>query len=39
MPRKFNASRRHRFARKRYRVTNWATDNEALWLRGDETVW
>ncbi|WP_209506722.1 transposase, partial [Ruegeria sp. HKCCSP335] len=33
MPIKFNASRRDRFAKAKYRVTNWAEYNEALRLR------
>lgn len=39
MPHKFNASHRHRFAKKRYRVTNWSEYNESLRNRGDLTVW
>ncbi len=39
MPHKFNAARRHKFAKKRYRVTNWAEYNESLRQRGDLTVW
>ena len=39
MPHKFNASRRHKFAKKRYRVTNWAEYNESLRNRGDLTIW
>ncbi len=39
MPYKFNASRRHKFEKKRYRVTNWAEYNESLRRRGDLTVW
>lgn len=39
MPYKFNASRRHEFAKKRYRVTNWAEYNESLRRRCDLTVW
>lgn len=39
MPHKFNAARRHKFAKKRYRVTNWAEYNESLRRRGDLTVW
>jgi hypothetical protein len=39
MPHKFNASRRHKFAKKRYRVTNWAAYNESLRRRGDLTIW
>jgi hypothetical protein len=39
MPHKFNAARRHKFAKKRYRVTNWAEYNESLRQRGDLTIW
>jgi hypothetical protein len=39
MPHKFNACRRHKFAKKRYRVTNWAEYNESLRNRGDLTIW
>jgi hypothetical protein len=39
MPHKFNAARRHKFEKKRYRVTNWAMYNESLRQRGDLTVW
>lgn len=39
MPHKFYATRRHRFAKKQYRVTNWAEYNESLRRRGDLTVW
>ena len=35
MPHKFNAARRHKFPKKRYRVTNWAEYTEILWRRGD----
>ncbi|WP_245451156.1 hypothetical protein [Borborobacter arsenicus] len=39
MPHKFNDARRHMFAKRRYRVTNWAEYNEALRRRGDLTIW
>lgn len=39
MPHKFNASRRHKFAKKQYRVRNWDEYNESLRNRGDLTVW
>ena len=39
MPHKFNASLRHKFEKKRYRVTNWSSYNESLRQRGDVTVW
>ena len=35
MPYKFNDARRHKFEKKRYRITNWAS----LRQRGDVTVW
>ena len=39
MPYKFNDARRHKFEKKRYRITNWAVYNESLRQRGDVTVW
>ena len=39
MPYKFNARCRHKFAKKRYRVTNWREYNENLRGRGDLTIW
>ncbi|SER96629.1 Transposase DDE domain-containing protein, partial [Pseudovibrio axinellae] len=39
MPHKFNASRRHKFDKKKYRVTNWRAYNESLRNRGDLTIW
>ena len=39
MPHKFNAARRHKFPKKRYRVTNWAEYTESLRRRGDLTIW
>ena len=39
MPHKFNTSRRHKFAKKKYRVTNWCGYNESLRNRGGLTVW
>lgn len=36
---KHNASRRDKFTKAQYRVTNWAEYNEALRRRGDVTVW
>lgn len=39
MPFKFNALRRDKFAKAKYRVTNRAEYNEALRQRGDVTVW
>jgi hypothetical protein len=39
MPHKFNAARRHKFEKMRYRVADWAMCNESLRQRGDLTVW
>jgi len=39
MPHKFNARCRHKFAKKRYRITNWSRYIESLRQRGDVTVW
>ncbi len=39
MPHKFNASRHHKFEKKRYRITNWPAYNESLRQRGNVTVW
>ena len=39
MPYKFNASRRHKIPKARYRVTNWPEYDAALVRRGDLTVW
>ena len=39
MPHKFNDARRHKFEKKRYRITNWSDSNESLRQRGDVTVW
>lgn len=39
MPFKFNGSRRDKFSKAKYRVTNCAEYNEALRQRGDVTVW
>ena len=39
MPRKFNAGRCHKIAKKKYRVTNWREYNESLRNRGDLTIW
>jgi hypothetical protein len=39
MPHEFNASRRHKFEKKRQRVTNWRVYNEGLRQRGDVTIW
>ncbi|MBX5212429.1 IS5 family transposase [Rhizobium sp. NZLR11] len=39
MPHKFNSARRHKIARQKHRVVNWAEYNESLRRRGDLTVW
>ena len=39
MPYKFNESRRHKFPKARYRVTNWPEYDAALVRRGSLTVW
>ncbi len=39
MPHKFNDARRHKFKKKRCRVTNWPQYNKSLRQRGDVTVW
>jgi hypothetical protein len=39
MPFKYNAARRHRIARARYRVTNWPAYEAGLRRRGDLTLW
>lgn len=39
MPHKFNADRRHKIAKQKYRVTNWTACNESLRQRGDLTIW
>jgi hypothetical protein len=39
MPYKFNAARRHKIAKTRYKVTNWAEYDAALVHRGSLTVW
>jgi len=39
MPHRFNAARRHRIPRARYRVQNWPAYDRALQQRGSLTVW
>lgn len=39
MAHKFNADRRDKIPKQKYRVTSWADCNESLWRRGDLTVW
>jgi len=39
MPHKLNDAWRHKFEKKRYRISNWPQYNESLRQRGDVTVW
>ncbi|TYC78304.1 hypothetical protein FMN63_03330 [Stappia sp. BW2] len=39
MPFKHHASRRHKFAKSKHRVTNWSEYSESLRRRADITVW
>lgn len=39
MPYKHNESRRHKFTKPKYKVTNWPEYNDALRQRGDITIW
>ena len=39
MPYKFHESRRHKFPKARYRVTNWPEYDAALVRRGGLTLW
>jgi len=39
MPFKHSESRRHKFTKPRYKVTNWPEYNDALRRRGDFTIW
>ena len=39
MPHKFNADRRGKIPKQKYRVTNWTEYNEGLRQRGDLIVW
>lgn len=39
MPYKHNESRRHKFSKPKYKVTNWTEYNDALRRRGDITIW
>jgi len=39
MPYKHSESRRHKFTKPKYKVTNWPQYNEALRQRGDFTIW
>ena len=39
MPHKFNADRRDKIPKQKYRLANWAEYNEGLRRRGDLTIW
>jgi hypothetical protein len=39
VPYKHNESRRHKFSKPKYKVTNWTEYNAALRRRGDITIW
>ena len=39
VPYKHNESRRHKFTKPKYKVTNWPEYNDALRRRGDITIW
>ena len=39
MPYKYSESRRHKFTKPKYKVTNWPDYNAALRRRGDITIW
>jgi hypothetical protein len=39
VPYKHNESRRHKFSKPKYKVTNWPEYNAALRRRGDITIW
>ena len=39
MPYKFNDARRHKFKKKKYKITNWPAYNGSLRQRGAVTVW
>jgi Transposase DDE domain len=39
VPYKHNESRRHKFTKPKYKVTNWPEYNDALRQRGDITIW
>ena len=39
MPHKYNADRRHRIPRSRYKVTNWPAYEAGLRQRGSLTIW
>src|SRR3954470_1054529 len=39
MPHKYNAARRHRIPKRRYKVTNWQAYEAGLRQRGSLTIW
>jgi hypothetical protein len=39
MPHKYNADRRHRIPKARYKVTNWSAYEAGLRQRGSLTIW
>jgi len=39
MPHKYNADRRHRIPKTRYKVTNWKAYEAGLRQRGSLTIW
>lgn len=39
MPHKFNAKRRDKISKQKFKVTNWPVYNESLRRRGDLTIW
>ena len=39
MPYKLRNKRRHKFAKSRYKITNWPKYNKALQERGSVTLW
>ena len=39
MPHKYNAQRRHRIPKRRYKVTNWQAYEAGLRQRGSLTIW
>ena len=39
MPHKYNADRRHRIPKTRYKVTNWSAYEAGLRQRGSLTIW
>jgi hypothetical protein len=39
MPHKFNADRRHKIAKQKFKIVNWSAYNESLRQHGDLSVW